>query len=268
MQTIKQLVTAVAGYSASIGGRTLYVQSCDVGSTLTVTLTDSLGTRDTVIGVGAGAKLTPAAGFTKVEISTTADANVQFVITNGDIDVQLTQIGTNITNTNANPVPVSIVSEPGQPFQVTNVPGQDLKVTVDGTVNVSGATLTATNVAINNTGANPVPVSLVSEPGAPIAVTPTQAATITDASPVAVPAFTSGAPNQVHIRTAGACRSLRIANPSASTGVLYVGGSGVTPTNAVIALQPGDVWNETDAPQIDWYATSDTGATANMQVIA
>ncbi len=266
MQTVAQKILAnanpttgqQAGYQAAIAGRMLYVQSSDAGNTLTVTLTDALGNRETVANIGAGAKLTPALGFTAVTITTTADSNVAFIVTQGDIDIQLNQTSVQIANGNGNPVPVAIVSEPGSPFPVT----------VTGTVNVSGATLTATNVGINNTSTNPVPVSLVSEPGAPIAVTPTQATSVTDAAPVAVAAFNSGTPNQVHIRTAGACRSLRIGNPAASTGKLFVGGAGVTPTNAVIVLLPGDVWNETDAPQIDWYATSDTGATANMQVIA
>ncbi|MCA3804030.1 hypothetical protein, partial [Burkholderia sp.] len=115
----------------------------------------------------------------------------------------------------------------------------------------------------------PVPVSgTVTVGNAALAVTPTQATTVGEMTPAAVPAFTSSTPNQVHIRPAGACRALRIANPATSTGKLFVGSSGVSPANAVIVLNPGDMWNETDAPGIDWYATSDTGATANMQVIA
>nr|WP_057927244.1 hypothetical protein [Burkholderia ambifaria] len=258
MQTIAQKILAANGYQAAMAGRTLYVQASDAGNVLTITLTDAFGNREQVQNVGAGAKLTPAAGFTAVSIATTADSNVAFIVTQGDIDIQLNQTTVNVGNGSANPVPVAIVSEPGSPFPVT----------ITGPVTVTGATLTATNVGINNTAANPVPVSLISEPGAPIAVTPTQASSITDAAPVAVAAFTPATPNQVHVRAAGACRSLRIGNPLTSTGKLYIGGSSVTPTNAVIALQPGDVWSETDAPQVDWYATSDTGATANIQVIA
>ncbi|KWF26613.1 hypothetical protein [Burkholderia pseudomultivorans] len=238
MQTISQFIKAATGYSAGIGGRTLYVQSCDVGSTLTITLTDSLGTRDTVIGVGAGAKLTPAAGFTKVEIGTTADANVQFVITNGDIDVQLTQVGTNVTNTNANPVPVSIVSEPGQPFEVSNGPNP-FHVTVDGAVNVTGATLTATNVGLIPAGA------AISEAGA-----------------TAVP---SGAATHVLAAAGGRKRAIFY---NAGAGRVGLGGAaGLTFANAAIVLQPGDAWRESDAPQLDWYAVSDTGSTVNIQTV-
>lgn len=260
MQTIRQLIRAAGtGYQASNGGRTFVLQSCDQGNVLTVTLTDAFGRQYTVPGVGPGFKAAPATGFNSVSITTSVDANVAFIVTDGDIDIQETSLFTQITNGPTNRVPVDIGG---------------------GTV-----TVTADNVGINNTSANPVPVSLVSEPGAPVqingtgsggtvpvtgtvSVTPTQAATVTDAAPLAVAAFTSGTPNQVHIRAAGACRALRIGNPLTSTGRLYVGGAGVTPTNAVIVLQPGDLWSETDAPQLDWYATSDTGATATMQVIA
>lgn len=237
MQTIKQLITAVTGYSASIGGRTMYVQSCDVGSTLTVTLTDSLGTRDTVIGVGAGVKLTPAAGFTKVEISTTADANVQFVVTNGDIDLQLTQIGTNVTNTNANPVPVSIVSEPGQPFQVANGPSA-FHVTVDGSVAVTGATLTATNVGIVPAGSS-----------------------VADVAAQAV--GTSGS----QVLAAGAGRKRAIFRNSGAGQLAITAAAGTTFANAAIVLQPGDAWKETDAPQLAWYAVSDVGTSVTIQTV-
>ncbi|ELW9447686.1 hypothetical protein QZM43_09745 [Burkholderia orbicola] len=262
MQTIKQLITAATGYSASIGGRTMYVQSCDAGSTLTVTLTDSLGTRDTVIGVGAGVKLTPAAGFTKVEISTTADANVQFVVTNGDIDLQLTQIGTNVTNTNANPVPVAIVSEPGAPFQVSAPVGQEVNVKVQGTVNVSGATLTATNVGVNNTTANPVPVQLhVSDITVPVQVQP-PASTPADAGGVAV-----GTSGGVLIAANASRKGLRIRNAGAGQ-LAITAAAGTTFANAAVVIQPGDTYIERDAPQAAWYAVSDTGTTANIQTVS
>ncbi|MBU9401629.1 hypothetical protein KTE13_17985 [Burkholderia multivorans] len=242
MQTIKQLIKAnSAGYSAAVGGRAFYVQGCDTGSTLTVTLTDATGNRDTVIGVGAGVKLVPTKGFVQIDISSTADANIQFIVTNGDIDMQLTQVGTNVTNTNANPVPVAIVSEPGAPFPVT----------VAGTVNVTGATLTATNVGVNNTAANPVPTQAVPPASAP-----------SDVTPVAV--GTSGASL---IAASSGRRGLRILN--AGPGRLALTAAAATTfANAAVVLQVGDVWNETDAPQAQWFAVSDSGTTANLQVVA
>lgn len=282
MQTIKQLIAASGtGFNAAITGRTLYVQGCDAGSTLTVTLTDMMGNTETVVGVGAGAKLTPAAGFKNVLITTSADANVQFVVTNGDIDIQLTQVGTNVTNTNANPVPVAIVSEPGAPFSVT--PGADfpvkngasaLHVTVDGTVTVSGATLTATNVGINNTTANPVPVQLhvsditvpVSAPAAaPLATLPNLAQTPATVAPVTLAASATGT---VLLAADATRRAVRFYNAGANP-VAITPDNTTTYANAAIVLNPGDFWNETEAPGAAWWASTGSagGATVNLQTV-
>ena len=244
MQTIKTKVLAAGtGYSAPIGGRAFYLQACDAGSTLTVALIDKWGNQETVTTIGAGAKLVPTNGFVRVDITSTADANVQFIVTNGDIDMQLSQVGTNVTNTNANPVPVAIVSEPGAPFQVSAPVGQEVNVKVQGSVAVTGATLTATNVGI------------------------TQGGTITENAPVAAPAFTTGTPNQVSLLAASAGRR-RVAFKNAGTGIAYIGGAGLTPTNAVISLNPGDVWHDNDGAPAAWYGTSDAGTTINVQVMA
>ncbi|AOJ83789.1 hypothetical protein WS86_24490 [Burkholderia savannae] len=247
MQTFSQKLTAGQRVHFGTSGQVCFIQAADQGENITVEFEVGGVTMYQVANVGQSFKGRPAGGFSGVAMTAAGvDTNVTFVLTDGDIDLQFLQSTVQVTNPVGSPVPVA----------------------VQGTVTVSGATLTATNVGINNDSAHPVPVSLVSEPGAPLAVTPTQASSVSDVAPTAVPAFTSGSPNQVHFRAAGACRALRVSNPLASTGNLYVGGAGVTPTNAVIVLQPGDVWNETDAPQIDWYATSDTGATVNVQVIA
>jgi hypothetical protein len=237
-----------------IRGTVLQILSSGNSAGLTVQFMQGGQVQYTVADVLSGWKMKPAGGFDGITIMSATGDTISAIVTAGDVDIQILETTTEVANSSGNPVPVEVIS---------------------GTIN-----MTATNVGVNNTSANPIPVSLISEPGAPVevngtvnvggtvAITPTQAASVTDEAPVAVAAFTSGSPNQVHIRAAGACRALRIGNPLTSTGKLYVGGSGVTPSNAVIALQPGDVWNETDAPQIDWYATSDTGATATMQVIA
>lgn len=273
MQTIKQLITAAGGYQASIAGRTLLVQACDQGTALTVVLTDVFGNRETVIGVGAGAKLTPATGFTSVSISTTADANVQFIITTGDIDIQLTSIGSVITNTNANPVPVALVSEPGAPFPVTagaDFPVKNgasaLHVTVDGTVNVSGATMTATNVGVNNTTANPVPVQLhVSDITLPVSgavsLTPGGSA-VTDVAAQAV--GTAGA----SVIAASAGRKRLIFRNTGTGQLAITSASGTTFANAAVVLQPGDAWKEVDAPQLQWFAVSDVGTNVTIQTVS
>jgi hypothetical protein len=274
MQTIKLMLQAGVPVPVHVAGTVLLLQEADQGNALTLQFSIGGAISATVDNMGAGARIAPQGGFTSVTVSSAVAGQVVFIITRGDIEIQLSQVNTLVTNTDALAVPVR---------------------TPDGTrlaVDIGGGTVsvTADNVGINNTPANPVPVSIISEPGAPFAVngtvnignaagapvpvagnvtvTPSQAATVTDAAALAVAAYNGASPNQVHIRTAGACRALRIGNPLTSTGKLYIGGAGITPSNAVIVLQPGDLWNETDAPQLDWYATSDTGATATMQVIA
>jgi hypothetical protein len=247
----------------NIRGNVLQILSSGNSAGLTVQFLQGGQVQYTVEDVLTGWKIKPAGGFDSLTIESATGDTISAIVTGGDIDIQFLETTTTVANTTLNPVPVAVES---------------------GTIN-----MTATNVGINNTSANPVPVSLVSEPGAPIAVslvsepgapvavtvgntslatTVQQAASITDAAPVAIPAYTGGSPNQVHVRAAGAARALRFCNPASSTGMLYLGGPAVTPTNAVLALNPGDVWEETLAAALDWYATSDTGATANMQVIA
>ncbi|UTV53238.1 hypothetical protein [Burkholderia arboris] len=245
MQTITQKIYApggpnTPGLQSAFGGRTLYVQGCDAGTTLSITMYDANGNQDKVSSVGAGCKLTPAAGFTKIDVETSADANVTLIITNGDIDIQLTQIGTNITNTSANPVPVSLVSEPGAPVQVAAPIGQEVNVKVQGTVNVSGATLTATNVGLIPAGAG-----------------------ISEVGTVAVP---TGSATHVLAAAAGHKRAIF---RNAGAGLIALGGaSGVTVATAAIVLQPGDAWKETDGPHLDWYAASDTGSSVNIQTVS
>ncbi|WP_321921064.1 hypothetical protein [Burkholderia sp. BCC1998] len=242
MQTISQLLKAGMRTPFSIAGSVLLVMAADNGTNLGIRFRTGNAVVAEVGPVGASFKAKPPGGFTVVEFTAPVDTNVTFIVGDGDFDVQMAQLGVTVANTNANPVPVSIVSEPGQPFQVSNS-GTPFHVTVDGSVAVTGATLTATNVGI------------------------TQAGTITDNAPIAAPAFTSGTPNQVPLLAASAGRR-RVAFKNAGAGIAYIGGVGVTPTNAVISLNPGDVWLDNDGAPAAWYGTSDVGTSINVQVMA
>jgi hypothetical protein len=328
MQTTTQKILAPAngvqgGFQAPIGGRTFLIQSSDAGNVLTVTLADLQGNRYTVAGVGAGFKATPMLGFTSVQITTSADSNVQFITSEGDVDLQLSQVNAIVANPPAAPANVQLQGQgttSGNPLWV----------------NVEGATLTATNVGINNTSANPVPVSLVSEPGAPVAVNgtvnignavgspvPVQAqpvaSTATDNAPVAVsggPAWATSTAYALNALVAanGNIYKCTTAGTSAASGTGPTGtGSGIVDgtaqwayqttasvalvaasatrkgvrvrnagighlaitaapatmfQNAAIVLNPGDMWNETDAPGAAWYIASDSSATAAVEVVS
>lgn len=256
MQTVKALIKAGQPSKFPMRGKVFFLQQADQGNNVSVRFESGNSELYEIDGIGQSFKGRPQGGFSGLTISATVDTNIVFIITDGDIDLQFLQATVTIGNGVGNPVPVSLQT---------------------------AANFTASNVAISNDAAHPVPVSLVSEPGAPVPVSgtvnignaagspvpvsPIQGTTITDAAPVAVPAFTGGSPNQVQVIAAGARRTLRIRN-AATSGTLYIGSGTVTPTNGAVALKPGDLWIETDAPNAAWYATSDTGATANVQVIA
>lgn len=179
--------------------------------------------------VTTGWKVQPFGGFTSLNIIAGASGgNFSAIVTNGDIDIQLLSIGSTIANTPANPVPVSIVSEPGAPVPVT------------GTVQVTGANLVASNVQLAPGGA-----------------------AVTELGAMAVPV---GAATHVITATAGRKRAVIY---NAGAGRIGLGGApGLTFASAAIVLQPGDAWRETDAPQLDWYAVSDTGSSVNIQVVS
>ncbi|MBT2180491.1 hypothetical protein KKP06_21995 [Ralstonia pickettii] len=142
MQTYSQLFKAGIATKLAYRGTTFIIQSSDQGNSVEVDFTQNGATVYQVKNVGPGFKARPVLGFDGVVITANVDTNLQFIVTDGDIDLQVTSTSVAVTNTN---VPVG---NGPNPFHVT----------VDGTVNVSGATLTATSVAVNNTNANPVPV--------------------------------------------------------------------------------------------------------------
>ncbi|KVD19192.1 hypothetical protein WI80_33395 [Burkholderia ubonensis] len=283
MQNFRAVLDGNAPYIRTMRGMVLLIQTADQGNALTVQLLRGGAVLDTVDGIGPGAKLVPRGGFDGFTIEGAAGV-VQGVVTMGDIDIQLAQINTNISNDATHPVPVSLVSAPGQPIEVTNAPGQDLRVTVDGPVNVTGAQLTATNVGINNTDANPVPVKLHASDdatpipvagtvtignaaGAPVPTLDVKAQTPATVAPVPVAA---GATGTVLLAVDAARRAVRFFNPAGSAGpVAIVPDNATVYASAAIVLNPGDFWNETEAPGAAWFASTPagTGATVNIQTV-
>ncbi|MBA9877454.1 MAG: hypothetical protein QM625_22730 [Ralstonia sp.] len=142
MQTYKKLFKAGVATTLAYRGNTFIIQSSDQGNSVEVDFMQNGATMYQLKDVGAGLKARPVLGFDGVVITATVDTNLEFIVSDGDIDIQITQQSVTVSN-------------PGVP--VVNGPSA-LHVSVDGTVNVAGATLTASNVGINNTNANPVPV--------------------------------------------------------------------------------------------------------------
>jgi hypothetical protein len=247
MQNIGTTLQAGVALPFQIKGTVLQIVSSGESAGLTVQFWQGTRVAYEVDGVLTGWKLKPTGGFDSITIESATADTISAIVTAGDVDIQILDGITQIANTPANPVPVSVAG---------------------GNVEV-----TATNVGINNTVANPVPVTLVSEPGAPVAVTLTgsvdaaplpviasQGASVMENAPLPVPA------NVVPLLAAGARRAFRVLN--AGTGMLAIGGNdNLTFAQAALVLYPGDMWEEKLVPQVAWFAISDVGTTATVEVI-
>jgi hypothetical protein len=236
MQNIGTTLAPNVPLPFQIRGTVLQILSSGQSAGLTVQFMQGGQVQYTVEDVQSGWKLKPAGGFDGITIMSATGDTISAIVTAGDVDIQILETFTQISNTTANPVPVSIDG---------------------GTVE-----LTASNVGINNTTSNPVPVEIVSEPGAPFSVQNLPAGTaVSDAGTAAV--TTSGA--QVIAASAG---RKRVIFRNSGTGQLGITAAGPTTfANAAIVLQPGDAWKETDAPQLAWYAVSDVGTNVTIQTV-
>lgn len=253
MQNISIPLTAGQALPAQVRGTTLQIIDADTSADLQVQFMLGSQVQYTVTDVQTGWKLTPAGGFDSLVFLSSTGATITGIVTAGDIDIQLLQVSSEISNNAANPVPVSIISDPAAPFQVSAPANAPVNVAVQGSVNVTGASLTATNVGINNTSANPVPTQAL----------PAGAA-VTDAGVSAVGTATGAAA----VLAAAAGRK-RVIFRNTGAGQLAITASNATTfAQAAIVLQPGDAWKETDAPQLAWYAISDVGTNVAIQTVS
>jgi hypothetical protein len=128
-------------------------------------------------------------------------------------------------------------------------------------VDLGGAAInvTATNVGVNNTDANPVPVKLhASDDATPLPVLKQQQSTIVNYAPIAAGLAAAA------LVSDAALRRFTVRNNNAAAKIA-IGGAGVTMANAAVILNPGDVWVEDDAPGAAWFVVSDTaGQFANV----
>lgn len=177
------------------------------------------------IGVGRGVKVRPEGGFDKVAIVnvSASPVEVEAFICAGDVDVQIaTGLQVTVDNASANPVPVMTPS------------GAPLAVAFAGTVEPVLGVVTVDN---NNDEAIPVQQQALS--------------TIVDKAPVTVGTSVTALVSDATLKR------LRVRN-SHDSGVVAIGGAGVTLVNGAIQLQPGDTFIEEDAAGAAWYAISDT----------
>lgn len=142
-----------------------------------------------------------------------------------------------VDNTNAEAIPV--MQKPGEVFEVH----------VNNAVPMA---VSLTETKINNSDAQAVPV--VPKAGAVFGVKDVQCGAIVNIAPV------SAGLAAVALVADATLRRLRVRNGHA-TATIAIGGAGITLANAAIVLEPGDIWNETDAAGAAWFVVSDTAAT-------
>lgn len=117
-----------------------------------------------------------------------------------------------------------------------------------------GAVSVPGGVLIANTPAARVPVDVG---GAQINVTATNVGisnnlkTLTHQAPAVVGTVAAQVISDANMKR------IRFRNADAAA-VIALGGAQVSMANAVVVLNPGDVWNEDDAPGAAWFAISDT----------
>lgn len=142
--------------------------------------------------------------------------------------------------------------------QITNAVGAPVPVQVAAGSNVQ---VTATNVGINNADAQPVPVKVPA--GGVLPTKDYKAQAITDVAPVNV-----GAAAVALIAADPTRRGLRLRNVGANA-VALIGAAGSF-ANAAVILNPGETWNEPEAPGAAWYGVCNAGlaSTINIQAIA
>lgn len=230
MKTYSEYIAAGSPLTLAVGGSVLYVQRSEAGQVLDIEFFKGNASQS-VQRVGKGFKAQPVGGFDTIRIKASDSGTVDFIVTDGDLNVQFDDANTIIGNDDGQAVPIRAKA------------GERIPVEIGG----STVQVTADNVGINNTTANPVPVKTVRQ------------SQIIDYAP------TNVGTASVLLVSDAALQGLRFRNPHA-TARIALGGAAVTMANAAIVLEPGDIWNETDAPGAEWHAISDTaGASVLLQ---
>jgi hypothetical protein len=196
--------------------------------------------------------------FDGVILTAAVDSTVNFFLSFDDVNLGLADS--------------SAVTVP-QGVNITNAPGAPIPVTFSQQIVPLGS------VQVSNTDAQAMPV--VQKSGAAFAVTPAAGAifrveqeTEVDMRPylaqavtnVAAAAVTAAA--SVLLAAAPARRGFRVRNVGANAVAL--GGAGLTFAGAAVVIQPGETWNENEAPAAAWSVICDAALTStlNIQTIA
>jgi hypothetical protein len=151
-----------------------------------------------------------------------------------------------------------IILKPGQSFRITKqtdvwyVQAYDSASTITGNFNIGSGDFKDSATSTNQ-------VTVVNNSSQPVTTAPVAAVSITNIAPstigtAAISVVNDAAYKRVIFRNAGV------------TGSIAIGGVGITFAGAAVVLEPGDIWVEDNAANLQWYAiASQAGCTLNMQ---
>lgn len=155
---------------------------------------------------------------------------------------------------------VMVTNSNAEPFPVKTPAGQPLEVLFGGTVApVLGV------VTVDNTDAEAIPVMQKAgtvfsvEQVTEVDTRPYQAATVTDLAQVAVTDVRG-----VLIAAGATRRGLRIKNAGASP--VAIGGATLAFATAAVLIQPGETWNENEAPGAAWYCVCGAALASTLNI--
>lgn len=149
-------------------------------------------------------------------------------------------------------------------LEISNPADNPVNVLFAGTVNpVLGV------VTVDNTDAEAIPIQqkvghvFQVEQASEVDARLYQAAVVTNVAPLAVTAVAG-----VMLAASATRRGFRVKNNGANA--VAIGGAGIVFADAVVLIQPGETWNENEAPGAAWYAICDAAAASslNIQTIA
>ena len=185
------------------------------------------------------------------------------VVTTVSLFLSKTDVQLGVVDGSAVSIPngVRVINSDAQPVPVKTPAGQPLEVSFAGTVApVLGV--------ITNSDAQAIPVKpqigaiFTVEQATEVDTRPYLAAAVANVAPVAVTAVAAAL-----VAASATRRGLRLRNVGANPVAL--GGAGVTFAGAAVVIQPGETWNENEAPGAAWYVICDAAlaSTVNVQTI-
>ena len=248
-----------------IPGRVLLVDSVTTGQGVDITLLRNSTPFQSIPGRMPGFRMVE--DFGGIILKSALDCEVGIFLAINDVQLGgtaggavLVPEGVNITNGLANSIPVTLTSSSNTTpipvslasIRVSNTAAQPIPVNFAGTVApVLGV------VTIDNTNDEAIPV--LQKPGAVFEVRQTRPTTVINSAPVDV----ADAAGLLLVASASR-RGARIRNVGPNT--VAIGASGIVFDDAAVLINPGETWNEDEAPGAAWYAICQDGESARINI--